>query len=334
MIRRILAIMLLCCFLLSSGCGFFSTAGPKDKVKVYTTLDKTFVETLCNNYSEGLPADKKVLFEVMDQEDELVKADCIISEAAFLKKKNDALVLQNIHAEFADLLPKELRGEEDSWITLFYDPAVLLINQAYSRKVGQQQLLHWYDLPKQSGAQVVMENLSDNESTKLFLATMASHMGQNECLTYFKQIRPMIRQYAKFPITPVRMAATGDADIAVTRRSHAFKYLQNDFPAYILIPEEGAPVNLYGIGLLKNSKNQKNITDFINWMLQSAEVRTTLMTTRSGFLPVLPQGDKGQAIRMNQLWTNTFYKDAGAVDKLADDWLKEIRLAGTREETK
>ena len=334
MIRRVLATIFLCCIFLFSGCGFFSTIGPKDKIKVYTTLDRTFVEALCSNYSEGLPADKKVLFEVTNKEEGFVNADCIISEVSFLKKKNDAIVLQNIHAEFADLLPGELKGKEDSWITLFYDPAVLLINQAYSRKIGQQQLLHWYDLPKQNEAHVVMENLSDNESTKAFLAAMASHMGQDECMAYFKQIRPMIRQYAKFPITPVRMAATGDADIAVTRRSHVFKYLQNDFPAYILIPEEGTPVNLYSIGLLKNSNKQKDVTAFINWMLQSAEARTILMTTRSGYLPVLPLGEKGQAIRMNILWINTFYKDENAVEKLADDWLKEIRLAGTGEEAK
>ena len=94
-------------------------------------------------------------------------------------------------------------------------------------------------------------------------------------MEYFKQIRPLIKQYAKFPITPVRMAATGDADIAITRRSHIFKYLQNDFPAYILIPEEGTPVNLYGIGVMQNSKKQKEVTAFLNWVLQDSEERVS-----------------------------------------------------------
>ena len=144
----------------------------------------------------------------------------------------------------------------------------------------------------------------------------------------------MVRQYAKFPITPVRMAATGDADIAVTRRSHVFKYLQNDFPAYILIPEEGTPVNLYGIGILQNSKMQKEVTTFINWLLQSSEARTVLMMTRSGYLPVLPQGEKGQAVNMNALWINTVYNNAQSLEKLKGDWLREIRLAGAGGDTK
>ena len=321
-------------FLIAAGCGFFKAAGTKKTVKIYTTLDKSFVEALCVKFTDRLPKDNKIAFEIITNESESTQTDCIISETSLLQQKADSGSLQKIHAEFADLLPAALKESEERWITLFYDPAVLLINQAYSRKAGQQQLLHWSDLPKQTEARIVMENLSDNESTIMFLAAMSSRMGQNECMAYFREIRPMIKQYAKFPITPVRMAATGDADIAITRRSHVFKYLQNDFPAYVLIPEEGSPVNLYGIGILQNSKMQKETSAFINWLLQSSESRTVLMMTRSGFLPVLPQGEKGQTVNMNALWTNTFYKNSQALEKLTGDWLREIRLAGAGEDTK
>ena len=323
-----------CLALLLTGCVFFNTAGPKNTVKVYTTLDRNFVEALCGKYTDSLPQDKKIIFEIFNNENEATQADCIISEAMLLQQKAADGSLQMIHAEFADLLPEELKGAEEKWITIFYDPAVILVNQAYSRKAGQQQLLRWADLPKQTGAQIVMENLSDSESTVMFLAAMSSHMGQRGFMEYFKQIRPLIKQYAKFPITPVRMAATGDADIAITRRSYVFKYLQNDFPAYILIPEEGTPVNRYGIGILQNSKKQNEVAAFINWVLQSSEARTVLMTTRSGFLPVLPRGEKGQAVTTNALWTNTFYKDRQALEKLSEAWLREIRLAGSEEDKK
>ena len=332
--RKILFLACVCLVLFLSGCSFFNTVGPKNTVKVYTTLDKSFVETLCGKFTDGLPKDKNITFEVLANENEAAQADCIISEATLLQQKAADGSLQMIHAEFADLLPDELKGPEEKWITLFYDPAVILVNHAYSRKVGQQQLLHWADLPKQTGAQIVMENLSDSESTVMFLAAMSSHMGQHEFLEYFKQIRPLVKQYAKFPITPVRMAATGDADIAITRRSYVFKYLQNDFPAYILIPEEGTPVNRYGIGVLKNSKKQHEVAAFINWVLQSSEARTVLMMARSGYLPVLPRGEKGQSVTTTALWTNTFYKDRQGLERLTEEWLREIRLTGSEEDKK
>ena len=309
-----------------------NTTVSKNTVKVYTTLDKTFVEALCGKFTDSQPKEKRIVFEVLNQEKEMLQADCIIGEATLLQQKAAEGSLQKISAEYADMLPAELKGNEEKWITLFYDPAVLLVNQAYSRKVGQQQLLHWADLPKQTEARLVMENLSDNESTVQFLAGLSSRMGQQECMEYFKQIRPLIKQYAKFPITPVRMAATGDADIAITRRSHIFKYLQNDFPAYILIPEEGTPVNLYGIGVIQNSKKQKEVTAFLNWVLQDSEARTVLMTTRSGYLPVLPRGETGQAVSKGTLWVNTFYKDRQSLEKLTEEWLRKIRLADAGED--
>ena len=334
MSRKLFVTVLACLAFLLAGCSRFSAAGPAQTVKVYTTLDKTFVEALCGRFTESLPQDKKIVFAVSDKEDALEQADCIISGSTLLQQKAAAGSLQKVRAEFADLLPAELKDKEEKWVTLFYDPAVLLINQVYSRKAGQQQILHWSDVPGQKDARVVMENLSDNESTVLFLAAMSSRMGHDECLAYFRQIRPLIRQFAKFPITPIRMTATGDADIAITRRSHVFKYLQNDFPAYILIPEEGTPVNLFGIGLSQNSKRQKEINAFIDWFLGSSEARTLLMTTRSGYLPVLPKGENGQAVNRDALWTNTFYKNGQALDQLAADWLREIRLADAGEDTK
>ena len=334
MSRKVFLIICVCLIFLTAGCSFFKSSGSKTTIKVYTTLDKNFVGALCGKFSDSLPESKKIAFEITNEENDSTHADCIISEATLLQQKTAEGSLKKIRSEFADLLPEELKGKGDTWITLFYDPAVLLVNQAYSRKVGQQRLLHWSDLPQQKEARIIMENLSDNDSTILFLAAMSSRMGQNECMAFFKQIRPLIKQYAKFPITPVRMAATGDADIAVTRRSHVFKYLQNDFPAYILIPEEGTPVNLYAVGILQNSGKQNEITAFVNWILQASAARTVLMTTRSGYLPVLPQGEKGQMVSMNTLWLNTFYKNRQMLEKLTGDWLREIRLAGDGEVAK
>ena len=152
-----------------------NTTVSKNTVKVYTTLDKTFVEALCGKFTDSQPKEKRIVFEVLNQEKEMLQADCIIGEATLLQQKAAEGSLQKISAEYADMLPAELKGNEEKWITLFYDPAVLLVNQAYSRKVGQQQFLHWADLPKQTEARLVMENLSDNESTSVLGRTVFPH---------------------------------------------------------------------------------------------------------------------------------------------------------------
>ena len=70
----------------------------------------------------------------------------------------------------------------------------------------------------------------------------------------------------------------------------------------------------------------------IDWLLQDPGVRTTLITTRSGFLSVLPLGSAGKAANTEILWINTFYKDEPAIEKLTDLWIKEFRIAANGEE--
>lgn len=333
--KKVLFLLFACLCLLGSGCTVTRQPAAGEPVYIYTTLDEELVRALGEKYSAAQKnASPAVLTEIriLREEKDLSGADLVLSDATTLKKMTAAGGFVSLRSEYADLLPGELKGPDDRWTGIFYDPAVLLINQSYARKVGQATLLHWQDLPRQTGARIVLENLSDSDSTRRFLAAMASRMGQNEFMDYFKKISPMIIQYARFPITPVRMAATGNADIALTRRSHVFRYLQNDFPAYILIPEEGTPIRLFGAGIRKESKKQDKALTFLNWMLQAPEARTVLLEKRSGYLPVLPEGASGKVVRSEVLWTNTFYKEERAVDVLADTWVRTFRIGSVREE--
>ena len=82
--------------------------------------------------------------------------------------------------------------------------------------------------------------------------------------------------------TPVRMAAVGDADVAITRRSYVFKYLESNFPAYVVYPEEGTPVNLYGVGMLKESRAAKECGAFASWLLTDSDMRRACPSQNMG----------------------------------------------------
>ena len=85
-------------------------------------------------------------------------------------------------------------------------------------------------------------------------------------------------------------------------------------------------MDLYGVALAKGSAKGKEAARFMDWLLQDPEARTVLVTARSGFLPVLPQGRSGPVTDSDTLWLNTFYKGQDAVDRLANLWMKEIRI--------
>ena len=175
-----------------------------------------------------------------------------------------------------------------------------------------------------------MENLSNSNSTQNFLGAFASQLGESISLNYLWNINRFIGQYAKFPFTPIRMTAVGDADLALTRQSYVFKYLENNFPAYVVFPEEGTPVNLYGAAVFANSKKIAEGADFIDWLIVDTAVKRISLEKNTGFMFLLPQGIDGPAADPNKLWLNTAYLSYPEQEKLNRKWLDLVRFSNDK----
>lgn len=253
--------------------------------------------------------------------------DLILAERGILREAKMRGQLQPAEFLTGDLIPPECKDEDSHWFGIFYDPVVFLVNQQFSRNFGQHNLTTWNDLNKQSNIRVVMENLSDNDSTKNFLGSFASRLGENEAFSYLKTLNKHIQQYAKFPFTPVRMVAVGDADVAVTRISYVFKYLESDFPAYIVHPEDGAPINLYCIGIYASSAKTTAAKDFLAWLIASNELQRTLQKNFNGYMSVFPRGIENSATDVKKMWINKEYQTGSAKEELVAKWIESIRFS-------
>lgn len=80
------------------------------------------------------------------------------------------------------------------------------------------------------------------------------------------------------------MAAVGDADVAITRQSYVFKYLENKFPAYVVYPKEGTPVNLFCVGLFKNTADDLQGLKVMEWLMTSEQVQAIAQENATGYL--------------------------------------------------
>ena len=220
----------------------------------------------------------------------------------------------------AGALPEGFKSAGNYWHGVFYDPVVLLVNQSFSRRVGQQNIRNWEDLLQIKDVRIALENLSDTDGTRGFLCAFASHFGEENALNYLRELHKNIPQYAKFPFTPIRMAAVGDADIALTRSSYIFQYLENSFPAYVARPVEGTPVSLWGVAISAESAGNKAAQDFCRWLLTDAAVKRILMQQNTGLEPL--DGVKDTT----RLWLNTHYLTQAKADGLINKWLETVRF--------
>ncbi|MFR4384148.1 MAG: ABC transporter substrate-binding protein [Phascolarctobacterium sp.] len=317
--------MLLVVFSLA-GCATEKPASgqPQQTLLLYSELDGMFTEDLVRAFNKEYN-NKICLKATYELPQSGQMPDLVLAEKRTLNGLKIDGMLKPTEFVGSERLAEKFHDQDLCWYGAFYDPTVFLVNQQFARIVGQNNLKGWSDLESHIGTRIVMENLSDTNSTQNFLSAFADQKGETGSLNYLWNINRFVVQYAKFPFTPIRMAAVGDADVAITRQSYVFKYLENKFPAYVVIPEEGTPVNLYGVGLFKATEQEAKALQFMEWLLRSEEVKKIASVDNTGYLFLL--SDNGDGAVPDKLWLNHNYLTVAKQDSLTDKWLQQVRFS-------
>lgn len=329
---RLLMLLLCAIGLLLGGCGADSAQDAKalpaaqKKLLLYSELDSQFTEHLLEAFNEEYRG-KLQLSAIYELKADGPKPDMVLAEQRTLNGLRLDQRLKPVAFAAGDRLPREFRDDDLMWYGVFYDPTVFLVNQEFARKVGQSNIRSWNDLESLPDIRIALENLTDSNSTKNFLGGLADHFGETESLNYLWNINHHIDKYAKFPFTPIRITAVGDADLAITRRSYVFKYLEIRFPAYVVYPQEGAPANLYGLGIFRSCTDDVEALDFMEWMLSSDKVRAVALEDATGYLFLLPRGINGQAANTEKIWLNKSYLTLAGQEALTAKWLERVRFS-------
>lgn len=329
MLRILTGILTIFLFsMLLTGCSE-QKSGSKDiskniSIVLYSEIDADFTESLASEYSKTHKTAVKTIYEYKE---DMPKPDLILAEHERLVELKDKKLIQPYICSAGDRLPVEFKDEEDYWFGAFYDPVVFLINQKYAREMGQENLSGWSNLENTENIRIAIENLSNTKSTQTFIASLASKMGETTAINYLWNISRNVEQYAKFPFTSIRMTAVGDADIAITRQSYVFKYLESDFPAYTVIPYEGTPVNLYGVAIFTDTDKKDTCVEFSDWLIADDAPKRIAQEKNTGLQFLLPFGIDGASVNPDKIWINTKYFDIEKKQALINRWLESVRFS-------
>ena len=326
---RIIVLALVAVARLLTGCGLGGEQAPKAAeatLCLYSELDNKFTQDLVESFNKQNKEGLKLRFIGELKEGEPLP-DLVLAEQQTLYGLKKQHKLQAVQFALAEKLPSKLRDKDNYWFGIFYDPTVFLINQYYARTIGQSNLKGWTDLENNEKLRIAMQNLTDSNSTKNFLGAFADTMGETTSLNYLWNINRFVGQYAKFPFTSIRMTAVGDADVAITRQSYVFKYLENKFPAYVVHPREGTPVNLYCVGMFAGCKKEKAAQQFMDWLLSSGKVQAAAQANNTGFMFIFPRGLDERPVNEEKLWLNVSYLDSAKQEALLNRWLERVRFS-------
>lgn len=288
---------------------------------VYSDLHTDFFNALTDAYTKETNSDLKIR-KITELDGKNIQADLVLTNSLVLNEMAEAGSLETLDISVQSDIQKKLSSSQNHWISIFYDPVVLVINREYARKYGQAHLTKWDDLLHLKKARIVVDNFNASDIQNDILGSYASNIGEKETLKYFSQLSKFVVQYAKFPFTPVRMIASGEADLAITLRSNLYEFSDNSFPAYFVEPEEGTPIVVYGAGIFKASDSGSEAKEFINWLVNSFSVKNVALQEETGYRFL----NKKEDSKDRTLWLNYAYKDKRSLDKLVLKWYGKVRF--------
>lgn len=315
--------------LLCSGCDLGGQANTPKELVLYSTVEPELTQELVQAYNEKNKGKKgfqqvKPIYELNEKSGQV---DMVLSSSFQLTALKQQGRLQPLSCQAAGYLPFDYKDVEGLWTGVFYDPLVFVINQAFARRVGQQNVISWNDIENLRDARFTLENLNNSPGAMNLLAAMACRMGEDSAINYMWNAHNRVTQYTKFPFSSIRLVATGEADMTVTVQSVVSKYLESEFPAYMVVPKEGSPAILYGIAVMKGSENTLANQEFMNWLLTADEVKLISQKLDAGYVFLLHGQELNPAADPRRVWINRDYLTMEKLEALTNQWLEKVRFS-------
>ncbi|HIU64704.1 MAG TPA: ABC transporter substrate-binding protein [Candidatus Avacidaminococcus intestinavium] len=307
-------------------------AAEEKTISVYSVFPDDLTLALLNSYKVTSKSD--VNFQLFDKRIPLEatkqKPDIYLASREMLIALSQDQQLQALSISQSSTGLSLLADEHNSWQSFCYDPYIFLVNYNYARKTGQKNLRTWSDLVLQENISISMEDLSSTPEMRYFLAAMTSSMGEEKAIEYFKILHKKIPHYAKFAISPIRLTTIGETDVAITSRNKVFKYIENDFPAFLVTPLDGVPAKVFAIGLDKESNFNETGSAFAKWLITDKTAAEIAERLGYGYLFISTEESSAIINKPDRLWLDTKYMTEDRQSELVDTWLQNVRFASKK----
>ncbi|WP_425060930.1 hypothetical protein SCACP_16910 [Sporomusa carbonis] len=302
-------------------------------ITIYTTLPVEQVAVLAQEYEKAAkvrvniaPFSEKELFNRLIEESAKPKADLILANRKTLKQARNSALLVPYQSEYTDIIPSRFQDTDGYWTGVWYDPIIFAANQDYLKTTAKKPS-KWSDLLLDPKIKLSITDFPAADAAANLLYTLVAANGEEQTMNFLKKLHPHIVQYAKFLVTPARMASMGEVDIAVAVHSETMRYARDGFPVQIIYPEDGTAYLLTGVGLVRGASHSANAKHFIDWLTQD-DVFSVMAQNKFYFIPTNPETRmyKEYAAKNIKLLDHHDMYTLEQQRKLLDRWVQDVRL--------
>lgn len=261
---------------------------------VYTDIPSNIAVLIAKEYEEKYHVKVNMLLQTEEQMADLLSKKSTLpnSDLVITSKSNLQLGVHNdkfgsIVTEESDIVGDQFKDVNGKWVGIWYDPIVFVMNENYFKQ-HELELLNWQRLASVGSWSVIMPDLFASYEAGNILFSFVEEKGEEQAFDYFIRLKRHVTQYSKFLSTPIRLVALQEVDVGIGPYSIAKEYMGKHYPIRLIYPQDGTPYYLIGVAMIKNSKQDKIVKNFISW-LQSKELYELLSKNNIYYIYTNPE---------------------------------------------
>lgn len=147
------------------------------------------------------------------------------------------------------------------------ESACIAVNENLLKEKGLPIPESYEDLlnPQYKGL-ICMANPKTSGTGYNFLKSLVNAYGENEAFAYFDKLAENVYQFTSSGSGPVNALVQGEAAIGLGLTFQAVTEINQGVPLTIHYFDEGAPWDVYSIGIIEGKQHKKAVVDVFNWL--------------------------------------------------------------------
>lgn len=193
-------------------------------------------------------------------------ADIVLDlEGGYMRQVQDSMALLD---DFdMSIYASDLIDESRKSVPFARESACIAINEEMLKKKELPIPESYEDLldPQYKGL-ISMANPKTSGTGYNFLKSLVNAYGENEAFDYFDKLSENIYQFTSSGSGPVNALVQGEAAIGLGLTFQAVSEINQGVPITIHYFEEGAPWDVYSIGIIKGKQEKKAVREVFDWL--------------------------------------------------------------------
>jgi len=200
----------------------------------------------------------------------------------------------------AGTIPSQYKDSEGYFTGQGLTSLVIGYNKALLEERNVPVPTSWKDLldPAYEG-QITMANPGSSGTAYTFLSTICQLFGEEEGMAYMKELNKNIKSYEKSGSAPARLAAQGEAMIAITYLHDVLSYQEEGFVDLMaVVPEDGTGYEINCVSMIEGGPDQEIAKAFIDFVLRP---ENQVIADEVGYHVIHTQPDAKNSEKLNSL---------------------------------